>query len=1105
MLRLILGRSGSGKTTRARNLAAELSKTTQDKIIFLVPEQYSFETERAFLELAGAEGSRRLEVLSFKRLADHVFRLHGGVAGHRLDDCGRTVLMGAALEQLKPLLKLWGRHAAMPEFIGEMLSMAKELGQSAITPDALRQAAAGDDSALSGKLTELALIIDTYKTLAARVYIDPLDDLTRLAEKLGETRFFRGKTVFIDAFKDFTGLELNIVKSMIRDARDVYITLCTDPLDKNPDQFDLLAPVNKTMKRLKLMASGQGVKIAAPVELPSGGRYKCEALKVLEAKLFHPDPDAPQDSPAIGAENIVIYQAPNAFDEADFVARTICTLVRDKGFRYREIAVLARNAADYDTVIGNALRKYKIPFFIDNVRPVVSMPLFVTVRRAVAAALNSFQIDDVLGLIKTGLLSLSDTEIAEFENYLFVWNITGSRLKEPFLSPPEGFTGKVTAQSERRLERINQTRLRVIKPLEELAAKLRYAGKAEQMAAAVYQFLIKIGADKELAALSERFGQKGETALAQEQRRTWDMLVNILDQTVFALGETATDAARYKDLLDTAIVNADFGSIPQGLDQIHVGSAGRTRPAAPRAVFILGAAAGIFPKDSQPAGLLTAKDRAVMRELGLEARDCGEEQALEERFLAYTAVTAASERLYVSCPKFDSGGDELFPSAIISGIKSVVKNCVEYDGNDPMINRLDSAQSPAPTKELLARLHRENDEISNSLKAVFNAELTQFTAEPSKTTKLSPETAGELFRGDINLSASKADVFYHCRFCYFCKYVLKVSPRRVAEIDVLERGSLVHYVLEQMVKRHDGKGLAELDDGELKTGTLHYLHEYLESNLAGTREKSPRFMYLFNRMSRVLVPVLRRIGDEFAQSEFTPAAFELGIGERGDVPAAKLPIPSGGHVSLDGKIDRVDIFERDGHKYIRIVDYKTGERKLNLGDAIQGLNMQMLIYLFTLVKNGGSKFGGLPAGALYFTANRKLESIDREDGKTTPELPAANGVILNDEGVIRAMERTPQKKFIPVEGEVAPEKLKLKSGSLADLEMFEKISNRVDGLLCGMAQTLRSGDFAADPMDGSASKACEYCDFGELCGKAGQSQARKTLSTEAELQELLKT
>jgi len=288
MLHLILGRSGSGKTTRARKLAVELSKRAKedDKIIFLVPEQYSFETERAFLELAGAGGSQRLEVLSFKRLADHVFRLHGGVAGHRLDDCGRTVLMGAALEQLKPYLKLWGRHAAMPDFIGEMLSTVKELGQSVITPDALRKAAGRADGALSGKLTELALIIDTYKTLAARMYADPLDDLTRLAEKLGETRFFRGKTVFVDAFKDFTGQELNIAKHIIRDARDIYITLCADPWDQSTDGFNLFAPVSKTLNRLKLMAGEQGVKIAAPEKLPSGGRYKCEELKALEAGIF---------------------------------------------------------------------------------------------------------------------------------------------------------------------------------------------------------------------------------------------------------------------------------------------------------------------------------------------------------------------------------------------------------------------------------------------------------------------------------------------------------------------------------------------------------------------------------------------------------------------------------------------------------------------------------------------------------------------------------------------------------------------------------------------------------------------------------------------------
>ena len=372
MLHLILGHSGSGKTQHIRSLLCERTKDGAHGMILLVPEQFSFESERAMLELLGPRDAGRVEILSFSRLVDAVFRVYGGVSGTRIDDGGRMLLMSLALEEAQDHLELYARHKESPALAAKLLDLVAECHQCAVTPADLHRAADKlPDSVLRRKTRELSLILDTYGTLVSRSFLDDQDDLTRLNDTLLDHPFFQGRIVAIDAFKSFTVQEQRILFHILSQAQEVYLTLCTDSLADKQGGMGLFSPVQRTARRVISLAKRQNVPVASPIVLETPHRFHSEALKALERGVFRPEAEAfPYKT-----EDILLCTAQDRASQCDFVARTAKRLLREEGFRCRDMAIIARDADGYREEMTAALRRYGVPVFEDSRQPIDSQPL----------------------------------------------------------------------------------------------------------------------------------------------------------------------------------------------------------------------------------------------------------------------------------------------------------------------------------------------------------------------------------------------------------------------------------------------------------------------------------------------------------------------------------------------------------------------------------------------------------------------------------------------------------------------------------------------------------------------------------------------------------
>lgn len=1088
MLHLIFGRAGSGKTEYAHRLIEEQVRAGGEAIA-MVPEQGSFDCERALLRRLGPRDARRAEVLSFTRLSDRVGREYGGFAGRRLNDTGRTLFMSLALEQVSDRLTVYRRPAENSDFLALLLGASAACKMGAASPEALMQAAAGlTEGVLRSKTEELGLILAAYDALVAEQFLDPQDDLTRLAQQLQTHPFFRGRTVVLDAFKGFTAQEFAVLDCILAQAQDCWITLCTDQLDDPEHGAGLFSNVRRTAQRLIDSARRHDVPVAAPVTLEPGARFASPMLRAAEAALFRSEKSVYAGAPD---GSVVLAAAANKYEEADWIAAEIHRMAREEHRPWRDFTIIVRREADYAGVLDRALRRAGIPCFMDVPADVTAAPLMADALAALEAANTGMDSDAVFRCLKTGLFGLTTDEIAALENYTFLWSIDRDAWLSEWAGHPRGFADEWTDDDRAVLAQLNALRARVAEPFGALRRRMDAGGTGAELAVALYNFLTDTGAAEHLTNAAAALTQDGDPDAADAELRLWNLLMDILDQTALVLRQPLS-GRKYARLLELAIASAKLGELPQSLNEVTVGGADRTRPAAPKVVFLAGAVQGVFPAATDSGGLFTDRERRLLAERGLDIARSSEEQTVEERFLAYTAVGSPSERLVVSYWGATTAGEGTLPSELVSALTHTFPALTAQTCDR-------SSALPETEAEAFDRLAAHWGE-STAEQAALQA---WFTRDPQRADAMAAvaraaqrepfrfadsAAAQRLFGTRMRLSPSRVELFYQCPFRYFCRYGMNAQERRPAKIDALEYGTLIHDLLEQTLRARTAAELNAMSDRVLAEWVQQLLEDYLERRLGGRADKSERFLTLYARFAQIAAQLLRYIAAELAQSRFAPAAFELEIAP-GSVKPVHIALPDGGSIEIVGKIDRVDYLELDGVPYVRVIDYKTGAKKFSLNDILCGVNMQMLLYLMTLHESGFAGKKPEPAGVLYLPARSPRISASHDlPPEAVADAAAAemrmSGMVLQDDRVIRGMEPGVRGVYIPV-------KLK-KDGtpdahsSLYTLEQFGIISRHMKRLVAQMGAQLHRGEIDAAPLD----KICARCGYAAVCGHEADDPVR---------------
>lgn len=1079
MLNFIFGRAATGKTTEILSMIEKQARSGKNAV-FLVPEQFTFESERAVLALLGDRLSHNVTVLSFTSLAENLTRLCGGVARGVLTDADKILFMNKTLLSLKDELYIWHRYLSSSGFASKVVDMIGEFKVSAVFPDDLDEVAEKlKESALKEKIKALALVYRAYDAALSGRFIDPADKLDKLYNDLKGNKYFENKAVFIDGFKGFTGQQYRIIDTIMATADDVTFAILCDSIDVDR-KTDIFSNTSAAAEKITEIARRHRVPMGENLHL-TYPHYDSEDMRMVESVL--------SGNKYVGdtkAENINLCIAKTIADEVHFTARNIRRLVREKGYRYKDFVIIARNPENYEGAIEREFASHDISCFFDKRIPLTVSPLFSFIDAALGCV-SAFDTDEIFRYVKTGLAcDMSEEEISELENYVFLWNISSYGWNDKWDMDPTGFSETDPEKEEEikaTLNRLDALKHKAIDPITKL--RLSFGETVKEKATAIINLLEKCGtADKMnslLSFMSADFSPEDIDAL----RQSWDCVMNVFDGIVRCFGDEKVSCEQFRDMFRISCETTTVGRIPQMLDEVTFGAADRIRPSRPNVAFILGANQGVFPKLPENSSILGNSDRRVLIDNGLEIRNKTLFQTVEETLLVYSCVCCPSEMLFVSCNQTGADGSANEPAGFFSELKTLLPSI--NDKNKPYIKGLYFE----PLEELGMNNLPETEESAfralcdfagNNRKGVSTLKDAVLTNEKRKEEfdrilsasemqekKLSEERAKKLFGNNIYISATKFDSYHGCHFKYFCKYGLKTSVIQPAKLDVMQRGTIVHYVLEQFCNAHLD-GIEPVTREQIAAETDKYISEYFSKVRGSEFLFTARFKFLLSKIAEGLREVIERIVNEFAQSSFRPEKCEVSIKNNGTIPTVEFPFSQDGKLSLTGSIDRLD---RWG-SYIRIVDYKTGSKTFRMSDTLYGLNLQMLLYLYCVIRGENADYKGKnPAGILYLPSKKDIKKTGI----------AMNGVICENKDVIEAMEKENQGKFIPeykINKDGNPSKT---NTSFIPEEAFDTIFDYIEKLAADMGEQLHKGNIAVDPIGNKDDNACKYCDYKTVCGR----------------------
>lgn len=1056
MLTLVLGRAHTGKSAR---LLQQLQQQAQHRAqILIVPEQHSHNAERALASLGGTV-SLRAEVLSFTRLCDRVFADAGGLAAPTLDAGGRLLLLHRAMQECSDQLRVLRRTKI--GFLETLLKTIDECKSFQIKPMQL-YTCAPPESEVGQKFSDLALLLDCYDALLEQTALDPMDKLTQLEEQLQAHQWCKGKDIYIDGFTDFTKQERAVIARFMRQAESVTIALTCDKLEAFTDGIDIFAPARRTALSLCALAEHHGV--AREVLIAREQHAPAPFSAHLEQYLF-----SNQTVQFKGARTPALHVAGSAQTELAWVAAEILRLVREEGYRYRDIAVVARSMDAYQGIAELVFARYGIPLFFSEKEALLQQPVMVLLSSILEATVRNYPYEALFRYLKTGLTPFARDEIDVLENYVLTWDLRGSAwtAQAPWQGHPDGFQAQFDAESEALLARLDALRRAVIAPLE----RVRKSGARtmQEHACALYDCLVALDLPATLTQRAQDLIAQGALTQAEEMRQIWDILCKGLDQAVAIAGALPADLEDFAQLLTLVYSRYEIGSIPVSLDRVTMLSYDRLGAKRPRAMFLIGADDASIPQVVPSTGILTEDDRRILNEAGIDTSPSSDLRLLREMTMVYEACTAPQEALYCS---YVRKGEQHAPSFVFHRIQELFPQAACSD-EETMQEEFRLA-APLPALEVAAR----HPVAAQALAEIpdYAGRLTRMRrAAVLQRGRLSPDVVAQMYQGKARMSASRLDKLKSCHFSDFMQYGLRARERRQARFDAPIYGSFVHFVLERVLTAMEGKQAPSQADMERLIDEA--IEAFAQQTFGALQSYSARFRYLFLRQKSTVRAVAMDVLEELRRSQFRPRGFELSFGEGREVSSLRV---NGGGISLElgGFVDRVDGYEWDNQLYLRVLDYKTGLKKMDWTTMREGMGLQMLLYLFALEEGGASYFQSAvaPAGVLYVPARDPV--IEGEytmaESKRLKERGKAlrrSGLVLDQPEILTAMEQPP-------EGE---EPIFLPANQISR-DHFAQLRGHVLRTLEDTAQDLAHGTICADPYyRNEQDQACTYCPYFRAC------------------------
>ena len=1078
MIYLLFGNEGCGKSTYILKKIKEDVKNGTPSFL-IVPEQQTLAIEREIATLLPPSAQLYTEAINFTRLANKVFRETGGLKYNYISKSGKSLAMYRAVCECRDMLTVYnvakGHEGSCVKLF---LDAIGELKSYSVSLESLQNATQGmENSKLRGKIEDLLIIWTCYEKIMAEGYSDPYDDILTLAKRLNEFNYFKGKTVYVDGFYSYTRGQLDVIKHILRQAKDVYITFeCPIGTKTGAIQY---AKITDARDRIKALC-----KEYKELSFDTDYKHKGKSLGDVCENIWNFS--AP---PLSSHEGIELVRPRDEFDECEYVASKIKEGIL-KGNRYSDYAVIMRNSDTYRGIIDYCFEKSQIPHFYSAKVDIARAPVIKMIFSALNA-ISFYKHEDIISYVKCGYTDISEADINDLEGYMFRWNIYGKKFKNDdyWGANPDGYVAQPTPWQIKTLASVNNARDRIICYLSPLENAFTKKCTVRDATRAILGFLeahgIKAQLQNEIEASDSRYN-------AYLTSQVWNLLIASLDTLVKLCGEAIVSPQDYLTLLKYALSENTLGAIPTGNDTVLIADAPTVRATGIKHAFILGVNEGVFPAEIREGSFFSDTDKITLETEGIELSSKTDMRSDDELLAFRHALSLPSESVTVSCLKGTVRGSQAQPSIAFTRLEALL--CAEAVTDTSTL----SSDYKIYTKDMAMEFASgSNRELSLAIRELFGMDDND-NSFSNDAICVGKENAKEIFGEHLRLSKSSIEAFASCKMKYYCDYVLRLKSGKRISFASSDIGTLNHLIIErffEMNKREDFDA-SRLTDKEIEDIIDEIIKDYTLQICKGSRA-GQKLKYLFNKLKKSLIVYIRSLISELSQSDFTPEFFELSLNGNGkDAPKSlKFKIGDGATASLIGTADRVDIYRKGADTYVRVVDYKSGSEKISREFISQGFGLQLFIYLFTLCRLDSCEFKNrlladtdgkiLPAGIMYFPMNISKKTVDIDMDLDSPELDELekstvyqrierSGFFLDNVDIIKAQDKGEEATFLPNR-----EKNK---GNYLSLEDFESIYNELEKTVYAIGSEILSGDASASPVKiKSKPHPCDYCEHRMVC------------------------
>lgn len=1116
-VRFLLGASGSGKSRQIYNEIIQASiKEPERNFYLIVPEQYTMEAQRELVTMHPAGGMMNIDAIGMNRLAYRVFDELGISTGQVLEDFGKSMLIKKILCEQQDTLQVYGNYYDKLGFVDEMKSMMSEIFQYNIKQDTIDEIMEQipEDSVVAGKMQDIRHIYEEFEAFAGERYIVAEQLVELLTRHVGQSKLVCGSSLYFDGFTGFTPVQLELVEKLMTCADDLTFSFTLDDRDQKYEHikdYELFYLTKTTIKKLTEAAAAAGVEIESPVVLPGTINYRLgenRELFFLERNLFR----SPYQKWKQPLERIHLTATGDAQDEIVFVASTIRRLVREEGYRYKDIAIVAGDLEQASHIYERVMDEYEIPVFIDANACLKANPCAETIRSVLAVLADDFSYDSVFRFLKAGMTDLPFEDIELLENYALKRGVRGYSRWNRAVSENYEKTSPVN------VEEIRQAFMKMFGDIRKVFADKKAVTK--DYVEALYDFLLQIHMYEKLEARKNELYEENRINEGDACGQIFEKTVRLFDKIAELLGDTKMSVKEFYEIVDTGLSDIEVGVVPPTVDRVLIGDIKRSRLNHIKVLFFTSVNDGIVPKTPKKGRILSDRDRDILSDCGLELAPSDKQNSYIEQFYIYTILTKPSDHLYISYHKLSASLESMRPSYLLGRISSIFPSlqAEEYDAASCMpdtvnrslrrILRTEEDDSEDAESRILTRILTEKG-FARELTAIYKGRTYRNVAE-----QLPPETIALLYGRYLHASVSKLELYARCGFAYFLKYGLRLKEREMYQVDVRNVGVILHSVMEGLFKQvRDTRNndWEHFPENERKTMVTELVNRAAEESAGDFFEDNARNAYMLQMIERMAQTSAGMLQKHIRLGSMKPGMLEKTFDSAKDEVGSYLfELPNQIRMSINGKIDRVDVEEEDGTVYIKVIDYKSSTRKLSLEEVLNGEQLQLVTYsaiAYEIEKMIYPDKNIQIAGLLYYSFDDPVIEIESSEIDTDTEQPEfldqekldaermekmkLQGFVNESPAVIQKMDHTCNQS-LPVKldknGDIK------KSENVVSADQIRTIMELTRENIEELGSQIAEGKIAIEPYKNKSNTGCDYCEFKNICHfdvKNGGNQYRR--------------